>query len=252
MKIKMDTHYRTAKFLSSQRMENSEIQKQAINLGKTLVEELGLDPGVDTLARWMAHYISEQIAIAEIATGDAKTEAEQRCFETILKLWQHRSSLPTGHRPFESFEPIFRALERLDPENPKPYFYSYQDSRSSDLDESAENIDEIKKWLDIAKGIDQVARIWLEYVFGQAAMNATDEKTIKWLENAVRLTERDDISIIVYLTELGTDKENVGTVEQERRAKEKKLKSRIEMLDAFNGFNKIMRKALVSELRTIT
>jgi hypothetical protein len=238
--------------LSSQRTENSEIQKQAINLGKTLVEELGLDPGVDTLARWMAHHVAEQIAIAEDATGDAKTRAEQRCFETILKLWEHRSSLPTGHRPFESFEPIFRALERLDPENPSPYFYSYPDSRSSGPDESVESSDEVQSWLDIAEGIDQAARVWLKYVFSQAAINAADEKTIKWLENAVRLTERDDISIIVHLTELATEKENEEVAERERQAKEEKLKSGIEKLDAFNEFNKILRKALLSELETIT
>jgi len=35
-------------------MESSEIRKRIINLGKVLVEELNLDPGVDTLARWMA------------------------------------------------------------------------------------------------------------------------------------------------------------------------------------------------------
>jgi len=248
----MDTNHRIAKFLSSQRTENSEIQKKAINLGKSLVEELGLDPGVDTLSRWMAHYVAEQIAIAESATGDAKNKAEQRCFETILKLWQHRYSLPTGHQPFESFEPIFRALERLDPENPKPYFYSYPDSRSSNPDEAVENSDEVQKWLDIAQGIDQAARVWLKYVFAQAAISAIDEKTIKWLENAVRLTERDDISVIFYLTESETEKENEETAEQERQTKEEKLKSRIEKLDAFNEFNKILRKALLSELKTIT
>ena len=63
--MKQDTDHRIAGFLSSQQMENSEIQKRIINLGKALVEEIGLDPGVDTLARWMAHYIAEQMEIAE-------------------------------------------------------------------------------------------------------------------------------------------------------------------------------------------
>ena len=100
--MELDTRHRIAKFISSQRMASSEMRKRIINLGKALIEELGLDPGVDTLARWMAHYIAEQMTIAENATGDDKIEAEQHCFETILKLWQHRSSLPNGRRPFES------------------------------------------------------------------------------------------------------------------------------------------------------
>ena len=30
-------------------------------LGKKLVDELGLDQSVDTLGRWMAHYIAEKM-----------------------------------------------------------------------------------------------------------------------------------------------------------------------------------------------
>ncbi|HKZ37060.1 MAG TPA: hypothetical protein VJ184_05390 [Chryseolinea sp.] len=213
-----------------------------------MVEELGLDPGVDTLARWMAHYVAEQIAIAENATGDAKTKAEQRCFETILKLWQHRSSLPTGHRPFESFEPIFRALERLDPENTTPYFYSGQNS--SEKGESGENSDDVQMWLGIARGIDQAARVWLEYVFHQAALSATDENTITWLENAVGRPGSEETSIIVRLIESGQE-DIEETAEQERQAKREKLKSRIKQLDAFKELNKILRAAFVTELKTM-
>jgi hypothetical protein len=189
--------------------------------------------------------------MAENATGDIKSQAEQRCFETILKLWQHRSYLPNGHRPFEKFEPIFRTLEKLDPENPNPYFYSYPDTHSSDQAQSGKNSDEIQKWLDIAEGIDQAARIWLKYVFNYASALATDEKTVQLLENAVRVTERDDISLIVYLTELEINKENGDVDEQVQHAKEEKLKSSIEKLEAFDKFNKTLRKALLSELKTI-
>ena len=48
-----------AKFISSQQMVSSEIQERAISLGKALVQELELEPGVDTLSRWMAHYVAE-------------------------------------------------------------------------------------------------------------------------------------------------------------------------------------------------
>ncbi|WP_443661983.1 hypothetical protein [Clostridium sp.] len=80
------------------------MQKRIINLGKALVEELGLDTGVDTLARWMAHYIAEQMGIAKDAKETEKVKAERRCFETILMLWQHQSFISNGRRPFDSQE----------------------------------------------------------------------------------------------------------------------------------------------------
>ncbi|MCP4614281.1 MAG: hypothetical protein GY845_36815 [Planctomycetes bacterium] len=221
-------------------------------MGKALVKELGLDPGVDTLARWMAHYIAEQMAIAENATGDDKIEAERRCFETILKLWQHRSSLPNGQRPFESFEPVFRALERLDPENPTPYFYPNLNLRSSESDDSDEEPDEVQRWLDVAQRIDQAARVWLEHVFHQAALDATDEKTITWLENAVGLPAGGDISTIIRLVYTESEDESEDIAERERRAKEERLKSRIKQLDAFVDFSQDLRAAFVAELETMT
>jgi hypothetical protein len=42
-------------------MENLEQSEKIIDLGKMLVKELGLEPGGDTLARWMAHYLAEKI-----------------------------------------------------------------------------------------------------------------------------------------------------------------------------------------------
>ena len=36
-------------------MEHLETQQKIIELGKTIVMELKLDPGVDTLSKWMSH-----------------------------------------------------------------------------------------------------------------------------------------------------------------------------------------------------
>lgn len=146
-----------------------------MNLGKALVKELNLDPRVDTLARWMAHYIAEQIERAENSTGAEKKEAEERCFETILKLWNHRSSFPKGSRPFENFEPIIRTLARLDPENEHHFFFENRKEKKDGVPE------EVQKWLDIADGIDEAARVWLKYVFEQAGLAATDDSTIESL-----------------------------------------------------------------------
>ena len=93
-------------------------------------------------------------------------------------------------------------------------------------------------------------RVWLEYIFQQAALNATDEKTIAWLENAVGLPASDDISIIVRL--IGDDPENESkeTIEQEQQAKQEKLKSRIKQLDIFIEFSQVLHSAASSRNQT--
>lgn len=239
-----------AKFISSQQMDNSAIQNRVINLGIALVEELGLDPGVATLSRWMAHYIAEQMTIVENATGNEKSEAEQRCFQTILEVWKHRASLPDGHCPFESFEAIFRSLARLDPENPSPYYYSQ--FHSGDSVELGEKGHEVQLWLDLAEGIDQAARICLEYIFLQAASKATDEKTITWLVNASDLAKGSDLSLILHLIYTDAENESEETAKQHLEARQKNLKSRIEKLDAFINFAQDLRTAFFVDLESIS
>lgn len=57
-----------------------------IKLGKKIVDELLLSEGVDTLSKWMAHYIAELIEKAKNAEAEEKEKYEKECFETILKL----------------------------------------------------------------------------------------------------------------------------------------------------------------------
>jgi hypothetical protein len=227
-------------------MESSEMQTQIINLGKSLVKELRLEQGVDTPARWMAHYIAEQMTIAENETGHKKVKAEQLCFDTILKLWQHRSSFPDGRRPFENFEPVFRALERLDPENKKTYYYDNSRTvKSKTTNKAKENV---QQWLDAAEGIDQVVRIWLDYVFKQAALDATDENTIDWIKNSSGLQEKDEVSIIIRMRQ-----ENLlDSDEKIQKERIELIKGRIEKLEAFNSFNQSIMSIFKKELDDVS
>lgn len=193
----------------------------------------------------MAHYVGEQIAIAQNAKGVAKAEAEQKCFEAILRLWEHRAYLSAGTRPFENFDAIFRVLERLDPENKHPFFYDVEDDSSKN--KSSRKLDEIKEWLDVAQSVDQAARVWIEYIFRQAALIAADEDTIVWLENSISSKNSDDVSLIVRL--IGTEAENS---EKEQTAKKEKLEARIKQLEAFNELNHVLRSILISELNSVT
>ncbi len=110
-----------------------------MSLGKLLVNELGLDPGTGTLQRWMAHYLAELIVLADSAGENEKPNAQKRCYETILELWEQRQILPDGSRPFENFEDIWKTLERLDSLNAHP-FYTSVDSYSAPKERARNNL----------------------------------------------------------------------------------------------------------------
>ncbi len=97
---------RTTKSSSSGPTDHSPTQKEVLDLGRALVEELGLDPGVDTLSRWMAHYIAELIEAAETAKGEDRPVKLATCANAILDIWGRHHQLPNGQRPFEDLEPI--------------------------------------------------------------------------------------------------------------------------------------------------
>lgn len=227
-------------------MENSEIRKRIINLGKMLVKELGLDPGVDTLSRWMSHYVAEQMTNAENTVGEEKIKAEQQCFETILKLWQHRSSFQKGRRPFENFESIFRMLERIDPENKQPFLFNNRDEEAEDSGKKAKISENVQKWLNIATGIDQAVRVWLTYVFEQAVSCATDETTIEWLKNSITMGDHNDVAIIVRMLPIEHLESEEIALKSIKQKEIELLNERIKKLELFNNFN----QDLVSILRT--
>ena len=96
-----NTSRRTAEFSSSEPMVERIRSDSVLALGKKLVDELGLEQSVDTLGRWMAHYIAEKMEAAESATGEARDRKMSECSDAILKLWAHRSELPNASTPVQ-------------------------------------------------------------------------------------------------------------------------------------------------------
>lgn len=226
------------------------MKEQIINLGKALVDELGLDQSTDTLGRWMAHYIAERITAAENATGQEKSKAEKECYDGVLKLWQHRAFLPNGHRPFENFEPIFQTFERLDPESERTYFFDdpYEKTPGRKTDEVSQDI---RQWIDVAFGIDQVARIWIDYVLKQAANCAGDKKTKAWLQRSVSRKDKD-ISIIVSLLSDDMLDNEKGVTDNIKQKKRELIASRMRKLESFRDFNEKLLSILNQEFEDIS
>lgn len=214
---------------------------RVLALGKKLVDELGLDQSVDTLGRWMAHYIAEKMEAAKSATAEARDQEMSECSDAILKLWAHRNELPNGQRPFEEFEQIFRALKSLDLDDSTPRHFRQARLAAEQDDED----DSTKQWLNIASGLDGAARVLIRYCLATAAQGAVD-KSRDWVALAEAIGEEEDID----LRTIRAIVEDVKILNSENPddAARAKIEDLIEKLEAFTAFSSALSSCLREQL----
>jgi len=224
------------------------MDQQVINLGKQLIQTFAKEPSrdVDLLSRWMAHYIEEQMTAAGNATGSEKLAAEERCFRTIVSLWEHRSTLPNGRRPFETFEPIFDALARLHPDEERPYYLSAQLAEQKE-----EKADTARSFVQLALAADIAARAVIDLILAEAAHRATTPSLRAWLESAlasglVRDLRASDMNVVLDLQKRA---EGLGAAAQPANDQVRKnIERRLEQLDAFMALCQAVRTELAKQL----
>jgi len=216
-----------------------------LQLGAQVVDQLEKVHHVDVLGAWMAHYVAESIHAAEIATGDDRDLKLKLCCEAILSIWDHRHRLPNDMRPFEELEPIFAALQSLDPGNHTPrYFYP---ARMAALEGELET--EAAKWLQAVDSIDYTARILIRHCLGRAAESAID-KSKKWVDLAesAGVDTRFEAPVIRFIfpgeNELLNDPDPDDAVREE-------IQGLIERLEAFEGFAATVASELKDQLKAI-
>ncbi len=215
--------------------------KDSIALGKKLVAELGLDPSVDTLGRWMAHRLAELITTAEASQGKEREAKMAACSSAILEVWRHRHELTNSPRPFEDFEPIFRTLTALDPEQThSPYYRHIRESASKD-----EDLGEVQKWLQLADSLDGTARSLIRHCI-VSAVSETDDKSKEWVELSKHLVgdAEKDILIINILIQAAEDSTEESPDDRQLRRKIEIL----EKLDSFMGTAKEYAESLRQEI----
>ena len=174
------------------------MRERTINLGKQLVAELDQESKADFLCRWMAHYLAEQITLAENAAGRKEAAAQKKCFDTILTLWKHRASLPNGHRPFEKFEPALDALRSLNPNNPRPYYHRFKPAFQKTDSRELETVSQL---IDVVFGIDSAARVLVDAALTEITELAVTERTKSMLKNAPKSSAKDSTEAIRILIE---------------------------------------------------
>ncbi len=180
----------------------------------------------------MINYLAEQIDVAETTSSQ---EAKQKCFETIIKLWESRSSFPNGSRPFESLEPVFLVLDSLSPENSIPRYISNSFFEEFLADENAELV----KWLEGIKVLDETARILISFLLEHSMKLADTDEVKGWIKSVVGTVESDEVKFLlrVYRERNGSQQENIN-----------ELKKRIDKLEKFEKFSVSVRSALMERL----
>src|SRR5947207_10373544 len=108
----------------------------------------------DMLGRWIGQYTADLINRVEFADGPDRDKLQRECAAEILRLWSHRHNFRNPDRPMASYEPLYRALARLDPENPP---WSYLRSFDSDTAPTADQLG-INAVLKAALAIEDAAR----------------------------------------------------------------------------------------------
>lgn len=181
----------------------------------------------------MINYLAEQITLAE----NGSEEAKKNSVNVILKLWERRATLPNGTRPFESFEPIFKALESLSPESQMPRYYHRVESDK--LDELVES----EKWVEIANRLDETARTLITFMIEQAVTSSYSEETKEWLKTINGTVESDEFDFILKYS----DEKELYKAD----TRIKNLKSRISKLEAFEELSKSIHQILTEELKSL-
>ena len=220
-------------------MELSSRDKAILDLGIKFTKELGLDEGVDTLSRWMAHYIAELIHDLEHG-GDKEQRHEKMliCREAIIVLWKHIHELPNGRRPFEEIEPILRGLESLDPEDSLPRYYrSIRAAAEGTIEQ-----DKTKEWFKLIEGLDYSAKLLIRYSLSQASRTVID-KAADWVTLAESAGLDQGIeSIMIHLVSDETSLLNAADPSEDER---KRIQDRITRLEGFLE----LANGLVTELK---
>jgi hypothetical protein len=215
-----------------------------VTLGRKLVDELGLEPSVDTLGRWISHHVAELITKCETENGEAKESAKKECFHAILTLWRHRSELPNGKRPFEDLEPIVRAVASLDPEDETPrYFREMRAINGLNAEESKE-----ESWLELADGLDYSAKLLIGHCLTQAASLAIKESK-EWDKYAMNAGLDDGYSAIV-IKFIAPDND-IDTEPNFNQILRDQLEERIARLKTFVNMTGVLVEALELQLHSI-
>jgi hypothetical protein len=218
-------------------------------LGQRIVDEFAQDSRVDTLGKWISHDLASKILKAKAAKGTEKQALEADCRDTILTLWKHRASYPSGQRPFESYEAAFRALESLDPLREKDRYFSYI---VDGIKNAAEKKSKTEEWLDAASRIDRAARAIIRLCLANAIDNLPGDKSA-WIEEATKVLDDEDLDVKIVIRFLSDTQQLISSETEKLQAAElERLKGFQESLNALTKAAAQFRAYLDESIKSLS
>lgn len=108
--------------------------KSLKQLGKTLIEEYGLESSTNTLERWMLHYLAELFdKEKECDNADEIKTIQLEIKEIILEFWRLRYRLADEDSLFKKNQALIDTLKKISPQSVIPIssFFNPYDSKDT-------------------------------------------------------------------------------------------------------------------------
>lgn len=172
-------------------MEQSKhLEEEILKLGKKLIKELELVYTVNTLARWMAHYLAELITnIENTEPGEEKQKLKRECCSIIIQLWNIRERIPI-EKPTERLTPIIEVLELLK-KRKHPFIPFLFSEKQQDVNS--------KNWVEFLKIVkNNSERIYNKSLLSMISSKVL-EKDNEWVEKHDEFLSEEEKKIVEYL-----------------------------------------------------
>lgn len=225
---------------------------EVIKLGEKIVKELKLEPGVNTLGRWMSHYIAELIQKAKNSESKVEEEAyKKECFEVILKLWENLESIPNIDKPLSGLESTIELLDSLKKTDYSyPLWDNFLESTNNStwkswikhVKEKSENIFELSLYSSLNSDLLNKKKEWMEQY-----RSLISEKELKMFEHLEYLVNRSKSFISIA----NDTKETINFDELSPQERLEEIFNRIELeLHEVNSEFEKLKTALSSEINS--
>ena len=171
-------------------MEKSKPSEEIIiKLGEKIVEELQLEQSVNTLGRWMSHYVAELIQKSENCDSkDEESTIKRECFDVILKLWQNVKHLPNVTKPLSELEPLIELLDTLKKDDYMyPFWRNYRDDSKNTT---------LRAWINLVKeNIENIFELCLYTTINSELL----KKKKGWLNDYKTMLKEEELKMLKHL-----------------------------------------------------
>lgn len=167
-------------------------EEEILKLGKKLIAELDLVYTVNTLARWMGHYLAELMNnIDKCESEQEKSKLQKECCDVILEIWEKRERIPI-EKPTEKLKPVIDVLSLLK-KNEHPFIrHRFLDNTNGLRNKNSSWL----RFLEIVKNNSE--RIYRKSLISMISEELL-EKDKEWIEEHGSFLSDDEKSVVEYL-----------------------------------------------------